>query len=120
MRSELKLRPLTAGGGGGWEEAPSYLEDLVEAHVLLHYFVFLRVQDGTADQQVEVLTGKTSPHHLTVTSSPSDRNSHVCVCVCVLFTDLPESEDILETELSLKPDQEPTEAEVEEPGVLRL
>lgn len=43
---------------------PAHLEDFVEAVVLLHDLLFLRVQDGAADQQVEVLTGQTGPHHL--------------------------------------------------------
>ena len=41
-----------------------YLEDFIEAVILLHDFLFLGVEDGAADQQVEVLTGQTRPHHL--------------------------------------------------------
>ena len=40
------------------------LEDLVEAVALLHNLLLLRVQDGAAHQQMEVLAGQTCPHHL--------------------------------------------------------
>lgn len=42
----------------------THLQDLIETIVLLHDLLLLRVQDGAADQQVEVLTGEIRPHHL--------------------------------------------------------
>lgn len=52
-----------------------YFEDLVEAVVLLHDLLLLRVQDGAADQQVEVLAGQTGPHHLS--QQKTDVQGHV-------------------------------------------
>lgn len=49
---------------GRWTATEAHLQDLIETIVLLHDLLLLRVQDGAADQQVEVLTGETRPHHL--------------------------------------------------------
>ena len=50
-------------------EHSSYLEDLVEAVVLLHDLLLLCVQDGAAHQQVEVLAGQAGPHDLSTIKS---------------------------------------------------
>ncbi len=112
------------------DQPSGHLEDFVEAVVLLHDFLFLWVQDGTADQQVEVLTGQTRPHNLRRPHRHKwSHGSHHLRRTPIRYrsrsnieekTHLPESEDVLKAELPLESDQQPAETEVQISWILRL
>lgn len=110
-----------------WMREPasqSHLQDLVEAVVLLHDLLLLRVQDGAADQQVEVLTGEIGPHHLRMRRRGGVRQGKATpppdVGRAAGETHFPEPQHVHEAELPLEPDQQPAEAEVQVARVLRL